>query len=992
MVAPLGRAIHAGEPGNKAGGAAGVKASVVEVRGTKPLAIGTLAERAPINTNRDYLFLRVPEVVRGLQYTSHQHKNSSTVSVRVKRPGPIYLCLWGGATPESLNVDGAWEVAGRMQGLDLSHKNRWMIYRTDLGAGETFAIRSPDRWGAVVAAGRIEGVAGVKPGPGATSGASKGASGEFAEIEKRLRSRRPGDGKYRRRQEVLASQVAHKDALLLDGDRDPLDVVLRRTGALLDDLSGMKGAPGFDKEASELAELLRARSSEPLRSRIAEQSETGGSSSDAVVTLFDKATKLRRRIAFKNPLLDFNEILFVGHHKSRYNHMCDQYYGFNSVPGGGLYVLSDPFGPNPSVRDVLAGSVVKRGRLKGRKLTGGSFISADLSWDAKSILFAYAECGKGKPWSPERSFHVFKVNVDGTNLVQLTDGLWNDFDPCFLPSGRIAFVSERRGGFLRCGGRPCPTYTVHGMMPDGSDIIPLSHHETHEWHPSVDNAGMIVYSRWDYVDRDSDIAHHMWLCYPDGRDPRSFHGNYPTRREFRPWMELAIRAIPGSHKYVAVAAPHHGQNYGSLVLIDHRLEDDDGMSQVRRITPEVPMPESESAPGVPHRKGRHSPRAEVYGTPWPLSEDYYLSVYDPRQKHYGIYLVDGFGNKELIYRDPRVPCLDPIPLRPRRRPPVIPVKTTQAAADRGNGPERTATIAVMDVYDADFEWPKGSKIKELRIVQIFPKATPRVDVPRIGLADQALARGVVGTVPVEPDGSAFFEAPVGVPIYFQALDERGIAIQTMRSDTFVHRGEQLVCQGCHEPKRRALDAAREKVPAALRRPPSKIKPEADGSYPLIYPRLVQGVLDRNCVPCHTKNRAASGSSKEATRRGRAASGSASKGARRGKKPPDLSGGPSGRHGWSKSFQVLSRYGWGRHGGNGALYAKNAGCSRSIAGKIGARASKLFTMLEKGHNKLKLAPEDLRRITLWLDCNTCFYGAYRDTDKQLLGEVVMPKLE
>ncbi|MHC4201597.1 MAG: hypothetical protein ACYSU0_16550, partial [Planctomycetota bacterium] len=199
----------------------------------------------------------------------------------------------------------------------------------------------------------------------------------------------------------------------------------------------------------------------------------------------------------------------------------------------------------------------------------------------------------------------------------------------------------------------------------------------------------------------------------------------------------------------------------------------------------------------------------------------------------------------------------------------------------------------------------------------------------------------------------------------------------MRSDTFVHRGEQLVCQGCHEPKRRALDAAREKVPIALRRSPSKIKPEADGSYPLIYPRLVQKVLDKNCVPCHTKN----------------------------KKAPDLTGGPSGRHGWSKSFQTLSRYGWGRHGGNGALYAKNAGCSRSIAGKIGARASKLFAMIEKGHpsrasgssdkpngNKLKLAPEDLRRITLWLDCNTCFFGAYRDTDKQLLGEEVMPKLE
>ena len=59
------------------------------------------------------------------------------------------------------------------------------------------------------------------------------------------------------------------------------------------------------------------------------------------------------------------------------------------------------------------------------------------------------------------------------------------------------------------------------MEPDGSDIICLSFHETHEWHPSVTNDGMLVYTRWDYVDRDTNVAHHIWTCYPDGRDPRS---------------------------------------------------------------------------------------------------------------------------------------------------------------------------------------------------------------------------------------------------------------------------------------------------------------------------------------------------------------------------------------------------------------------------------------------------------------------------------------
>ena len=205
------------------------------------------------------------------------------------------------------------------------------------------------------------------------------------------------------------------------------------------------------------------------------------------------------------------------------------------------------------------------------------------------------------------------MNVDGTGLEQLTDGTWNDFDPCWMPSGRIAFITERRGGYLRCG-RVCPTYTLYDMAADGSDIRCLSYHETNEWHPSVAHDGRIVWTRWDYVDRHGCTAHMPWTTTPDGRDPRPVHGNYAPRQS-RPDMELDVRAIPESRKYVATAAPHHGQAFGSLVLIDPRTPDDDGMSPVRRITPDVGFPESQGG-------------AEAYGQAWPLSEDYYLCIYD----------------------------------------------------------------------------------------------------------------------------------------------------------------------------------------------------------------------------------------------------------------------------------------------------------------------------------------------------------------------------
>ncbi len=677
-------------------------------------------------------------------------------------------------------------------------------------------------------------------------------------------------------------------------------------------------------------------------------------------TQYFSARRLVRQIAFCNPLLDFDQILFVKRHDpGGLYHMVHQYYGFGALPGGGLFVLSNPFSDEPQVRNLLAGAVVGNGRLAGKPLTPGTFVSPDLSFDGEKILFAYTQGEGEKPeWSPRASYHIFEVNVDGTGLTQLTDGPWDDFDPCYLPDGRIAFISTRRGGYLRCGGSAppwdSPNYTLYSMAGDGSDVICLSFHETQEWHPSVDNNGMLIYTRWDYVDRDTNVAHHIWNCYPDGRDPRSFHGNYPTIRESRPWMEMSARAIPGSNKYIATAAAHHGIAFGSLVSIDYRIEDDGAMSQVERLTPDVPLPESEV--------GRAEMRqAMAYGTPWPLSEDDYLCVYHPEGGNRGVYWVDRFGNRELLYRDPEIPCLSPMPLRSRSAPPTLPQRTTQtAASDAADAP---ATIAVMNVYDGDFEWPADSEIKALRVIQVFPKTTPPADKPRIGVATETNARAVLGTVPVESDGSAFFEAPVGKLIYFQALDDRGMAVQSMRSATYVHPGEQLTCQGCHE-RKHSPPSQFEELPVALTRAPSRITPAPEGANPFSYPRLVQPVLDRHCVACHRQEDAV-----------------------------DLSGAVAGDFGWSKSYQNLAwKYGFHFKVSNGSIKSGIHGGSRTIPGQFGARASKLLGYLDERHHGVSLPPEDFRRVTLWLDANSEFYGSYHSTAEQARGLVVLPTLD
>jgi len=235
-----------------------------------------------------------------------------------------------------------------------------------------------------------------------------------------------------------------------------------------------------------------------------------------------------------------------------------------------------------------------------------------------------------------------------------------------------------------------------------------------------------------------------------------------------------------------------------------------------------------------------------------------------------------------------------------------------------------------------------------------------MDKPRIGVAAQSLARGVLGTAPVEEDGSVYFNMPTGAGVYFQLLDEKGVAVQTMRSDTYLHPGEWMSCVGCHEEKHETLNTPPDQALMALRRAPSTLQPEAEGSYPLTFPRLVQPVLNAKCVKCHDE---------KAPKR-------------------SLHGDRFTKDGSSEAFGTLSKLAWGMSGGNGIMIARKE-LQYSLPGKVGAQASKLYPMLLAGHNGVKLTPAEMRRITLWLDCNSNFYGAYQQPERQARGEVVRP---
>jgi hypothetical protein len=772
----------------------------------------------------------------------------------------------------------------------------------------------------------------------------------------------PGDANWPAEQ-IYDPQAAIDDAV----DYDIASVALRRVRALAD-LLARQGAPdGLRECGRDIAALERMDAA----TRSGTNHATAWMDWPRREPLYYLACAVRRRLAFANPLLDFDRILFLargtyaGSRLSKWangdlegGHFSTQYFAPCTMPGGGLFAVEN-WKQDPIVRDILKDSVVTRGRLAGLKLDYGGFLSPSLSYDGKKILFSHSGSKENRHvWTPDTTWKVFQVNVDGSELAMLTDGPFNDFDACYLPGGRIAFVSERRGSYIRCFYPVVPSFSLHSMKADGTDIIPLSYYELNEWNPSVANDGQLVYSRWDYTDRGFNYGATFWTCGPDGANPRSPHGNYPYPWTVLPFPELqqynqgggmstlaemGIRAIPGSHRFVLTGAGHHGEHFGSLLVLDPRLEDRGGMSQLRRLTPYSPSSETESP-------GRHQWQ---YGTPWPISEDVFLC-----NSWENLYLLDRFGNQELVCERERLPCrvfpqlrlTHPMPLKPRPAPPVVPDRTN--VGERRVAGRPGARIVIANVYDADIPLPKGVKIKYLRLVQNACKTYYQWGAPMVGLkaagefADEHTPRIPLGIVPVEEDGSAYFHAPPGKMLMFQLLDEDYRAVHTMRSATYVHRGELLSCAGCHENPQRAprMPAA---TSLALRRPPTTPQPEFGRIEPVSYYRQIKPIVTGSCLACHVKEQ---------------------------KGPQKMDYADLG----ALFFQTSQR-----PSGSG---------SRTIPGYYGARICPMGQAVYRHRQEGRISETVFRQVNQWLDCNSLRLTAHRDEARQLAGELVWPDLD
>ncbi len=536
--------------------------------------------------------------------------------------------------------------------------------------------------------------------------------------------------------------------------------------------------------------------------------------------------------------------------------------------------------------DVKTGQVTNL--LEDRQ---GAVRDPQVHYDAEKILFSYRKGGT-------EQFHLYEINVDGTGLRQLTDGIFDDMEPCYLPDGGIVFVSSRSKRWVQCW--QVQVATLHRCDADGNNIRALSANIEMDNTPWVLPDGRLIYMRWEYVDRSQVKFHHLWTCNPDGTNQTVYFGNmHPTGVFIDP------KPIPGTGEVLFIDSPGHGrrEHAGYVSIVTDKLGPD-VLSAKRRVS------ETE------------------YRDPYPISGDCFIAA-----ANNGIDVLDASGRASRLFtfdgtmHEPR-----PLIKRPRER--IIPSRIDPS--------KPTGTLVLDNVYiGRNMKGIEKGEIKRLLVLETLPKplnyGTGLHDFIPISHGGTFTLERILGTVPVEADGSAHFELPANRPLFFIALDENNASVKRMHSFLTVMPGEVLGCVGCHEERTSTPRQMPAGTRMAMQRRPSRLAPVPGVPFMIDFPRHVQPILDAHCVECHNPDKP------------------------EGRVLLDGDHGPV----YSIGYFTLSSLGLvsdGRnHHGNTAPRA------------VGDSASRLMTMLDGTHHGAKLSPAEIEMVRNWIHVGAPYPG-------------------
>lgn len=542
----------------------------------------------------------------------------------------------------------------------------------------------------------------------------------------------------------------------------------------------------------------------------------------------------------------------------------------------------------------------------------GAIRDPQIHYSGKKMVISYRKGGND-------NYHLYELNTDGTNLRQLTHSAYNDIEPTYTPDDSIIFSSTRGKRWVPCF--PAQAAILHKCDSNGNNVRPLSANVETECTPWMLPDGRVLFMRWEYVDRTHFQFHQLWTINPDGTGQMTYFGNMVLDDGS---TLLDAKPIPGSNKVIAVNSHGHGRNEhaGPVVIVDASNGPDD-LTKQRYITPK-------------------DKNEYVYRDPYPLSRDCFLVA---REGH--ILLLDSSGNQAPLFTLTEMSGIDltrnhywvheprPIVARPRER--VIPSRT--------NYSKKNAVMVLSDVHlGRNMSGIKPGTIKKLLVLEVLPKPTHQNGhTEPLSYDATFMLERILGTVPVEPDGSAYFEVPPMRSLFFVALDEKNISVKRMHSFVSAMPGEVSACIGCHENRTMVLPRSSHQL--ALRKPPASITPLSHVPQIFDYSRDIQPIWDRHCVSCHNNT------------------------LRKGDVVMSADYGS-----WFRASYVtlIAR----------KLISPSSGFTSSVDFKgnsaprtVGTSASRLMELVQPRHHGVSLSDQELDMVRYWIESGGLYAGTY-----------------
>ena len=624
---------------------------------------------------------------------------------------------------------------------------------------------------------------------------------------------------------------------------------------------------------------------------------------------------LQREALLAHPLLDGVSLLVVRRGERNLG-LPWNWEGNSSLPQGGydneIMTLSDLRG---------GGTLSTLYRPEGGRFVG----DVDLDFDGSRLLCSISGV-KGRWRLAELTFGA--SNATPRQIVQIDEPDVDNYDACYLPDGDILFTSSAPFTGVPCVGGSAHVANLYRLDRASGAIRRLTFDQDHDWCPTVMNDGKVMYLRWEYSDIPHFVSRILFQMNPDGTDQREFYGS----NSYWPNSTFFARPVPGSPgRFVGVVSGHHDtQRMGDLVLFDASK----GRSEADGAVQRIPGRGKKVDPTI--RDDLTKANWPKFLHPWPLSDKYFLVACKPSPSvGWGLYLADVFDNLVLIKEVPGSALLEPIPLAARPKPPGI--------VSRVRPGQKDATMYLMDVYAGPglAGVPRGT-VKKLRLFTYhFAYQGMGGQVNRIGFDGPWDIKRIIGTVPVEADGSAYFRVPANTPISMQPLDADGHALQLMRSWTTAMPGENQSCVGCHDRMNSGPPAQRT---IAQSKPPAEITPWYGPTRGFSFRREVQPVLDRYCVSCHDVYR----------------------------DRPDVPMGAAAaayNQPFPPSYLELRRH--------VRTPTMESDMHLLTPGEFHADTPELFQLLRAGHHGVNLDAESADRLATWFDLNTPGHGTWEE---------------